>query len=134
MPSLDDRKHELDTLTEGFMVPVFRDRDPHTGRVRNGLGPADFNRVVAGYACPDCLAKYITYLATCPVCGYTRDISKDVEAPPDLWVDHLADRNAGRGAPAPAPSIDKLVDEIMADKDIEKTTLKKLKPSRWGAK
>lgn len=129
MRSLGEAKKELDTLIEGFMVPIMYRIDPLTGQRLNGLGPDDFRRCLAGYGCPECLAKFTTYLVTCPVCGFKRDLGVDAQAPPQLWVDHLADRAAGRGTPAPL-SIDQVIKEITEDKDVEHIPLSKLKLKR----
>lgn len=109
----------INELVTGWMVPVFKRTDPFNGRVLNGLGPDDFQRVQAGYGCPDCLAVFKTYLAVCPACGFTRNVADDVEAPPADWVAHLEDRRNGTGPANPLASFDEFMAEVNADRDIE---------------
>lgn len=134
--SLEERKRELDTLVAGWMEPVFKRTDPATGRVLNGLAPADFARVTSGYGCADCLAKFTTYLITCPVCGWTRDLAADIQDAPDYWRQHLDDRASGYAPPIrrAATSIDEIMREIAADKEVDQIPMRKLKRSRWGAR
>jgi hypothetical protein len=131
MPSLADKKHELDTLIDGFLVPIFQQEGPN-GRMLNGLGPDDYQRCVEGYACPDCLARYRTYLATCPVCGWTRNVQNDVERPPELWVRHLEDRaNPKVGVRMPTQArIEAALRDIHEDPEIEQIPLSKLRNTR----
>jgi hypothetical protein len=118
--SLTDRKNELDRLVVGWMTPVLYRDDPATGRRLNGLGPKDFQRVMAGYGCPDCLAKFATYLSKCPVCSFQRDVAADVEAPPSEWVDWLAEDDGPAGIPL---SVDEFLSEVARDPDIEQRRL-----------
>jgi hypothetical protein len=129
--TLVDRKQELDTLLEGFLVPVFQQEGPN-GRMLNGLSPGDYQRVVAGYACPDCLAKYKTYLATCPVCGWERNVQNDVERTPAMWVQHLEDRaDETFGVRMPTQErIEQALKDIHEDPDIEQIPLRKLRNTR----
>ena len=115
---------ELNTLTEGFMVPIMKRTDPFTGATLNGLGPDDFLRVQQGYGCPQCLAKFKTYLATCPACGFVRDVESDFQQTPDLWADHLRQRHMDDGPSAKPVDVDTFLDEVMKSKDIEHRRLK----------
>lgn len=48
----------------------------------------DFQRIVDGYGCPKCLAKFRQSRNDCPLCDWTRDLSRDIvdQIPPE-WVD-----------------------------------------------
>ena len=123
----------LNSVIDGFMVPIFREEDPSTGRLLNGLGPEDYRRVVDGYGCADCLAKFRVYTAACPLCGWTRNIQNDVESAPGYWLQHLEDRanpDWGVTYPTTQAKIEQALADIHADRDVEHTTLKKLKPRR----
>lgn len=122
----------LNRILDGFMVPIFRREDPVTGRMLNGLGPEDYRRVLDGYACPDCLAKFYTYTAACPLCGWQRNIVNDVQNAPDYWVQHMEDRaNPNHGVMLPTQAkIEQALADIHADRDVEHTTMSKLKPKR----
>lgn len=129
--SLADTKALLDAAITGFAIPIFRKEDPRTGRMLNGLGPSDYQRVLDGYGCPDCLAQWAMYLAACPLCGWQRDIANDVQEAPQLWVDHLRDRNDPTAGILPTQTrIEQALKEIHEDPDVEHTTMSKLKPRR----
>jgi hypothetical protein len=116
---IDQKKIDsIDALVVGWMEPVMYRSDPVTGEVLNGLGPADFNRVKSGYGCPKCCAKFKTYLLTCPVCSYTRNLEEDVVSPPQHWVDHLEERNAAWSDSTPV-SADDFFAEVMSSPDID---------------
>ena len=117
--SLIDAKERMDALVDGFMIPVFH--DPLTGM--NGLAPADFARVRHGYGCAKCLAKYKTYLVRCPVCGLERDVLRDFEEAPDLWVEHLHDRHKGETERTRPLTFDEFMAEVARDPDIERVKL-----------
>ena len=135
MQSLAERKRELDTTIKGFLRPVFRQYDPVTDRSMNGLAPDDFRKVLEGYACPDCLAEFYTYLPQCPVCGFKRDVALDIQQAPDYWTQHLKDRESGYQAGTPDPAnIDQHLARVGGDPDVEHIPLKKLKKTRKGAR
>lgn len=114
----------MNSLMDGFMVPIMKRTDPFTGKVLNGLGPDDFERVRSGYGCHQCLAKFKTYLVTCPACGFVRNVEQDIEGAPELWVDHLKQREAG-GTPYTKPVDQKtFMDEVAKSRDIEQVRLK----------
>lgn len=121
-PLIDQQQVDaINELVVGWMEPVFKRTDPVTGHVLNGLGPSDFRRVQAGYGCPRCLAIFRTYLVSCPVCRFVRNLEEDVVAPPQHWVDHLKDREAVEsGVPL---SFDEFMSEVLSDPDIEKQRL-----------
>jgi hypothetical protein len=112
MPSLDQYASELNATIKGFLVPIFS-KDLENGQRLNGLGPDDYQKVMEGYACPECLAEYVTYLVTCPVCRYQRDPTRDILDAPRIWTDHLANRE---NPPPPVEARD--FDTAMADKGI----------------
>jgi hypothetical protein len=133
--NLGERKRELDTLFKGFIVPVFEDTDPTTGQKLHGLSVEDFEKVAQGYGCPACLAEYTTYLVRCPVCGYERDVGVDIQRAPEHWQQHLEDRASGYQAPIPnAFDIDEHLARVGQDPNVEQIPLKKLKPTRRGAR
>ena len=123
MPSLAERKSELDQTIKGFLVPVFSEIADNGGQ-RNLLSQEDFDKVVQGYACSECLAEFVTYMLRCPVCGHERDLAHDIEQTPAMWLDHLKDR-AGiesgekRAALVIPRGIDELMRDVEADPDIE---------------
>ena len=129
---LGERKRELDLLLAGWITPVFRREDPATGKVLNGLSQEDFDRVCQGYACPECLAIFTTYLATCPVCRWERNVQNDVEAAPEYWKQHLADRESGYAPPIRRGGLDmdRVIEEIMRDGSVEHIPMSKLKNTR----
>ncbi len=132
MQSTADRIATLDSLITGFAIPIFRREDPATGRMLNGLGPDDYRRVLDGYGCPDCLAQFKTYLAACPLCGWQRDLAKDIQTAPDYWTQHLKDRaDPSFGVTFPKQEmIEQALKDIHNDPDVEHTTMSKLKPKR----
>lgn len=70
---------------KGFLIPIYSETAAD-GRQRYGLGRKDFDKVCAGYACPECLADFGSiYRIVCPACGYTRDLEQDVQPEPDYW-------------------------------------------------
>lgn len=89
---LDDRGVEVPASTraglesvKGWLVPIYSETLVN-GRQRYGLGPADYQKVLAGYACPECLADFGgIYMAACPACGHERNIEADVFAEPNYW-------------------------------------------------
>lgn len=133
MTQLTDKIAALDKAITGWAQPIFRMEDPKTGRMLNGLGPADYQRVLDGYGCADCLAQWSMYMAACPVCGWQRDIAQDVETAPEYWTQHLEDRenpDYGVTFPTTQEKIEQALIDIHNDKDVEHTTMSKLMPRR----
>lgn len=117
---IDQKKVDaIDSLVVGWMEPVLKRTDPISGEVLNGLGPRDFRRVMAGYGCPRCLAKYRSYLVVCPACEYTRNIEEDVQAPPELWTDWVAEMAQEELQGGKPLSADEFIKSVMADRDID---------------
>lgn len=115
------------SLTKGFLIPIFYDE--HT--MKSALGPDDFMKVRDGYACAKCLAEYVTYLPTCPVCGHQRDLAADLEAPDDLHVDHLRERRDTEGMDTgKVKTFDDFMEGVNASADIDHIPLSKLMPSK----
>lgn len=115
-------------LITGFMVPIYDKTDPATGKVLHGLGPADFRKVEAGYACPACLAEFATYLVTCPACGYQRDVIRDFEKAPALWQQSIDERENDRTPyfkPARNP-FDEMMGVLQHDTDVDHVALSDL--------
>lgn len=109
--------------------PVYVPLDP-----RNPDHIFDHQKILAGYACSECLADFgTTYRLTCPVCGYTRDALSDVYVtPPPEWVEYLRYRKEQLENPVATPVIDMdaTLRRVMGDPDVEHTTLSKLKKRR----
>lgn len=138
MRSVSEYIDDLSSLTCGFIRPIYEQRDPKTGAlILAGLSYEDWERVRSGYACGACLIKFRTYLARCPACGHERDLAADIsELVPRDWKEHLElSQQVEKGEVVPEwrlPSMDRLLDEIAKDKDVEQIPLKKLKPRRRG--
>jgi len=114
-------------LVRGFLKPIFYEEDGSLSAISN----EDFAKVRDGYACGHCLAEYVMYLAKCPVCGHQRDIATDLKPTPELWTEHLLERQNTEGMESPAPrGFEEFMSGVNANPDIDKTTLKKLKPRR----
>lgn len=113
-------------LVKGFLCPIFYNE--------NGTGSAltddDFQKVKEGYACALCLAEYVMYLARCPVCGHERDLAKDLADPDPLHGQHLIERQETEGLDVGggAQGFDDFMLQVNANRDIDHTTLSKLKP------
>lgn len=123
--SLAERKEELDRAVVGWLQPVFEHEDPVTGRRTPGFTPRDAAMIAAHYACPGCYAVFQIVRVSCPVCHLQfRDFH--VESFPDLWVNHLRDREYG--APAETqPTIDQALGAVAADPDVDQVPLDKLR-------
>lgn len=71
---------------DGFIIAKWEEEGPD-GRRRNALtNRRDFQRILDGYACPDCLAKFKSRRDNCCVCPWERDMSRDIiDQVPDYW-------------------------------------------------
>ena len=77
---------DLATFSGKFLVPIYSEINPETGRQLYGLAPREFQLVVHGLACPECLADFEgMWRPNCPVCGHDIDVNLDVKAEPDYW-------------------------------------------------
>jgi hypothetical protein len=120
---MTSRFDELNSIA-GFLIPVFSE-DPIPGRrPRHGLAPADYHKVMAGYACPECLADFGgVYRLVCPVCRFQRDVDADIAYdPPALWTDALRERQEEE-QPAGTVSVDEFIHSVMNDPDIDQMKL-----------
>jgi len=128
----DRRREEIDSLVVGFMVPIFSEVDPRTGKTVNALGPTDFHRAMSGYGCPDCLAIFRTYLVRCPVCRHQRDVFEDMRQMPEMWRQHLDDRNSGFAHNLKKPLTkfdpDEFIRSVQEDPEVEQIPAEKLRP------
>lgn len=114
-------------LVKGFLVPIFFSE---TGS-GSALEREDFLKVRDGYACAKCLAEYVMYLATCPVCGHVRDLAKDLEDPDPLHVEHLRERARTEGMDTGvARGFDEFMADVNADPDVEQIPIDKLRKRR----
>jgi len=128
-----DRSQQIKSQVIGFLIPIFIERDLRTGEViLNGLDQEGFDKVVAGYACGNCLAEFDTYTITCPACGEQRDTSEDLPKTPELWLDAMRDRET---PPPPTRRIEDVSKLIYgrAQQD-DQVKLDSLKPTRRGAR
>ena len=116
-------------LIKGFLQPIFYDE---YGRF-SALSPQGFEKVRDGYACAKCLCEYTTYLVKCPVCGHERDLAADLEDARADHVAHLREEQRTEGMDTGAPrGFEEFMAEVNASKEIEHTTLSKLKKRRRG--
>lgn len=114
----------------GFLTPIFSE-ETGNGQMNHGLGPTDFQRVVEGYACGNCLASFSTYRPICPVCGLERDMARDAtDNAPALWTDHLKERHREDAPATPIRTIDDFLADVQGDGDIEKIQLSKMRRRR----
>lgn len=131
MPSVEQIQQNA-SLVRGFLKPIFYDEHGRQDEP-TALSHTDFCKVRDGYACSRCLAEYTTYLVRCPVCGWERDISRDLQAPDPVHVEHLRERTETEGLDVGVPrSFDEFMREIEKSKDIDHVDLGKLGPSKWG--
>jgi hypothetical protein len=77
---------------------------------------------------------FTTYLSTCPVCGWERNVQADIEDSPDYWRQHLEDRETGYAPKIGRSNIDTVIDQIMQDGNVEHIPLSKLKDTRKKGK
>jgi len=68
-----------------FLTPIYREEMPQGGQ-QFGLGERDFQRVMDGYACPNCLLTFERKTDVCPLCGHERDLERDVAPAPRHWL------------------------------------------------
>ena len=134
------RVDELNT-TRGFLTRIGFASEPLRGQrpvysfdSRDPEAMFEYQKVLAGYACSECLADFgATYRVKCPVCGASRDALADaaVETPPE-WLAYLRYRDEQVANPTRTPLIDmeQTIRRVMGDPDVEHTTLSKLKSRR----
>ncbi len=120
--SIESVKENLN-LVDGFLTPLFFNEV--TGQ--SALGPEDFQRVVEGYACAACLAKYKIYLVQCPLCGHCRDLASDLEAPLQDHVDHLKERDRTEGMDTGGGAgFEEFMRSVNSNPDVDTTHISKL--------
>ena len=72
---------------DGF-IPAHYEYTRDDGRRHYALtNSRDFQRILDGYACPDCLAKFKWSRNDCPLCPWERDLTEDIidQVPPE-WL------------------------------------------------
>lgn len=76
---------------DGFMEAHY-EYTMDTGERHYALtNPRDFRRVLDGFACPKCLAKFRESRTDCVLCDWERDLSRDiVEQVPREWLPSAA--------------------------------------------
>jgi hypothetical protein len=121
---------QLKPLVVGFLTAIYSSPQPN-GRTVHGLSQADFDRVMSGYACGECLAMFDTYMDPCPVCGLSREIGGRVDEDPDQWQAFYDEHLNGTDKNTPRTSLEFLRD-IQHDPDVEHAKLSQLRPgSAW---
>lgn len=73
-------------LVDGFIPAHYEYERPEGGRHYALTNKRDFQRIIDGYGCANCLAKFKRQCDTCPLCGHTRDVEKDVLPAPREWL------------------------------------------------
>lgn len=86
-----NREQAISQQVKGFLVPEFTMKLPN-GQTLNGLTERGMEMIKDGYACGECLATFDHYTVVCPICGLSRDVMADVQEAPQLWLDHIAER------------------------------------------
>lgn len=129
-----DSRERIRVQVKGFLTPIFTEIAPD-GRRLNGLDAESFERVRAGFACPECLAMFSGYTITCPICKHERDVAADVQQAPDLWNEHLREREepwiGAKDKPRPFNPLEAIA-AIAHDTEVDQVSLKKLMPSKHG--
>lgn len=128
-----NRKQEIQSRVSGFLVPIYSRTDPTTGRKLHGLGPADYQKVLDGYACPDCLAEFSSYTLRCVLCGWQRDLAGDIaQAAPAMWTQSIDERENDRtpyARPVKNP-FERMMGDLAHDRDVEHVALSSLARKR----
>ena len=130
---MSDATHQAEQLApivKGFLTAIYSSPQPN-GRTVHGLSQADFDRVMSGYACGECLATFDTYMDPCPVCGLSREIGAQPQADPDNWNAFFDEHLNGSGKTETRTAHEFLRD-IQGDPDVEHANLSQLRPgSAW---
>jgi len=123
------------SLVKGFLKPHFYDEHMRPDQP-TALSHTDFCKVRDGYACSRCLAEYTTYLPTCPVCGWQRDVAQDLKPPDPEHEDHLRRLRdtEGMDVGGMVNSFDEFMRSLEQKRDVEPIPLEKLAPRKWGKK
>lgn len=137
MSEINPERRLAASLITGFLTPVYSEeiRLPD-GSIRHnhGLTRADFDRVMTGYACGECLATTDTYTETCPACGLARQDVANAQQTPELWQQAFNERNNDTTPYATPRSFDDFMADVLSDGDVERIQLSDLRPSRPGAR
>jgi hypothetical protein len=133
-----DRAQAIQQQVVGFLEPEFSLQLPN-GQTLNGLTERGVEMIRDGYACGECLAIFRHYTVTCPVCGLSRDVMADVQEAPQLWLDHIHERNREDLPDKPevvnpfqAMSPLKALDYVHRDPNVEQIPIEKLRKKRRG--
>jgi hypothetical protein len=111
----------MDRVT-GFLTALFSEELPG-GKWKHGLNPSDFEMVLSGYACGQCLATFDRFTLLCPICKTWHDVGSSPMETPQLWLDHLAERNAPVPVEKPALSFDAAMARVMQDPEVEQINI-----------
>lgn len=73
--------------TDGF-IPAHYEYTREDGRRHYALTNSRyFQRILDGYACPECLAKFKWARNDCPLCPWERDLTQDIiDQVPQEWL------------------------------------------------
>jgi len=119
------------SVIKGFLVPEYTDErtNEHTFSNRE-----DFDKVRLGYACAVCLCEFTCYMPVCPLCGNERDVHADMkETPADIQA-YWDEANSPGEKTVARPMHEAIEELVRGSADVEQIPLKKLRPSKWGAK
>jgi hypothetical protein len=120
----------IQSVCVGFEIAEYHDEATNTYVFSD---PEAFERVRLGYSCAGCLARFRTYMPRCPLCGNERDVAADLaETPADIQAYY--DEATGPGERTVARPMHETIAELASSPDVEQIPLRKLRPSRWGAK
>lgn len=111
----------------GFIDPVFTEELPN-GRHMHALADRDdFKRIMEGYACGECLAKFDCYMEICPACGLSRADAAKVDKTPGEW-DAFHQEHLHGGVTGAPNTFEQMMDAQRADVDVETVALSRLRP------
>ena len=120
----------LRPLVTGFMTAYYSSLQEN-GRHVHALGKDDFDRVMAGFGCGECLATFDTYMETCPVCGLSREIGARWQDDPDNWNAYHDEHLNGSGK-TQTRDVHQFLDDLQKDKDVDHVELSRLREnSMW---
>lgn len=88
---------DLDAV-DGFIPAHYEYTRPDGTRHYALTSARDFQRILDGNACPDCLAKFRWTRTDCPICDWERDLGRDIidQVPPE-WLPSAATVTNGNG-------------------------------------
>ena len=115
----------LKPLVIGFLSPIYS-KLQENGRHVHGLTKDDFDRVMAGFSCGECLACFDTYQETCPVCGLSRELGARWQDDPDGWNAYHDEHLNGSGK-TETRDVHSFLADLHKDKDVDHVDLSRLR-------